>query len=251
MMGRCKLCGETKPLIDAHIVPRGFYPKLPSGEPHYLLTTDGKRPSRSWTGLYDKNLLCGDCDRTIGVFDQYASELLLPWPTRDALLRESDGLIAKGGDTHYAGYKLFPDVNKLQRFAASLIWRAANSGRKEFEIAPRNSFVRKAEMLLHTGDPGHYLGVFARRLDNRMLGRFVARPVHQEGDFGESFEFCMSGVMVSIMEDPPPGMSPIVLGTADEWWVKFEAFWGSLYELAMRDAQESAHKIPGRKAKNG
>lgn len=251
MPGKCKLCGEEKRLIDAHIVPRCFYPKLPSGEPHYFLTIDGNRPSRSWTGVYDQNLLCEDCDRALGVFDQYACELLLPWPSRDALLRESNGLIAKGKDTRYAGYRLFPDVDKLQLFAASLVWRTATSARKEFKIAPESSFFRKAEMLLRTRDPAYNLGVFARRLDNVNLSRFVARPVTKEGDFGESFEYCMSGVMLSIMENIPQGMSPIVLGEAEEWWVTFEAFWGSHYELALRDAKESAGKIPKRKSKNG
>ena len=114
MASQCKYCGQTKALIKAHLVPRCFYPKL-EGQPHYLLTTDGSRPNKSWTGLYDPNILCAECDAMIGEFDQYACELLLPWPSRAHLLRESDGLVARGGDeTRYAGYKLLPDVARCR-----------------------------------------------------------------------------------------------------------------------------------------
>lgn len=75
----CKLCGEDKNLIKAHIIPEGFFRPLRYGSivPEIHSNTNGVFPKRSPSGIYDKNILCEKCDKYIGSWDGYAHQLLI------------------------------------------------------------------------------------------------------------------------------------------------------------------------------
>src|ERR1700694_5389785 len=78
-MSICKLCRKDKRLIRAHIIPESLYASLRSDSkvPRIYSNEEGIHPKRVRTGIYDSEILCAECDNTIGVWDNYAQELLL------------------------------------------------------------------------------------------------------------------------------------------------------------------------------
>ncbi|MHB1104487.1 MAG: hypothetical protein ACYC0C_17280 [Devosia sp.] len=73
-------------------------------------------PRRSKTGVYDTQILCADCDRLLGVFDQHAVEKLL----RGKFICRRDDRV----DVHVHDYPdADPDI--LRKFVASVAWRAS------------------------------------------------------------------------------------------------------------------------------
>ena len=112
-MGICRLCGEEKPLIKAHIVPAPFWPNATSGMPKLLTNTEGIFPRRAPIGVYDEEILCRTCDQTLGILDQKAAENLLqakPVPLFGS---------ARDIGYHYPNYQ----SDDLLSFVASVAWR--------------------------------------------------------------------------------------------------------------------------------
>jgi hypothetical protein len=114
-LGICKLCGQSKNLIDAHIIPASFW-SVGSKPLAVFSDANGSRPRKSPIGIYDSNILCDDCDNELGKLDQYALE----------------NLIRKPGTTEFSldrySKKYTPiDVAKIHKFILSVAWRASKS----------------------------------------------------------------------------------------------------------------------------
>ncbi len=232
---KCKYCGEEKKLIRAHIIPRGLYPKLAPNVPLLIMAVDDPKDRRSPIGVYDTALLCADCDNIFGRYDKIAAETFLPEPTRGQLLKEPDGLIARGDRTKYAGYYIpNPDVHGLQLFCASLVWRAAHTSRHDASVKISHSFKMKADRLLRKKAKEDYFGVFASRFDNRRLSEFVTRPSKFSGDHGVGVTVSFSGFSLFILEKSPPLDSPTLLGTDPSWWIRYDALFGSNVDSSIR-----------------
>jgi hypothetical protein len=87
---KCKLCQEEKKLIKAHIIPKFIYKRLGlyspdekgQGRVHkaiYNKTSIKYNPKGYPDGLYDKNILCEDCDNYINEqFETYGKKILFP-----------------------------------------------------------------------------------------------------------------------------------------------------------------------------
>ncbi len=233
--GRCKFCDQKKQMARAHLIPQGLYPKLRNQNPHYIYRTDCDNERKSPSGLYDLELLCIDCDQKFGCYDQYAIENLKPWPSRDQLLRDHNGFISKGSNTRFSGYKI-KNINtiRLQKFAASLVWRCQYTIRDEFAISGPESLVEKCAKMLNDRDSNLELGILAKRLDDKILSQFVARPTHFQGDHGKGIEFNFCGFILNVLENKPNETSPVVLGNTKDWWIRFEPFWGSKYQQSLQ-----------------
>lgn len=124
---KCKKCGEERKLVKAHIVPRSFYMDLRASN-EYLNVVPGNPAERitiSRIGDYDQNILCQECDRFLGVFDDYGKSVLL-----DGKNERKE--IIKGGVV--AGWEI-SDINasKLEKFILSVLWRASITQRTFFQ----------------------------------------------------------------------------------------------------------------------
>jgi hypothetical protein len=142
----CKLCGQTKPLIDAHIYPRAIALEVGGrGDLPRTYSVDGsEHPKRTPSGWYDSSILCAECDRDIlGPFDQYGIEFL----------RWSRGDSPPTGHSSLWMPRARPgtDARLLKLFALSLLWRAAVSSRPEFEKARLGPFEAAARAALLAG----------------------------------------------------------------------------------------------------
>jgi hypothetical protein len=114
-IGICKLCGQSKNLINAHIIPASFW-SVGSKPLAMFSDINGAKPRKSPIGIYDSNILCDDCDNELGKLDQYALE----------------NLIRKPGTTNFSfdgvTKKYTPiDVGKIYNFILSVAWRASKS----------------------------------------------------------------------------------------------------------------------------
>ena len=121
----CKLCGQPKPLVKAHIIPRAFYAVSQGrgGNGRIISDAEGHRPQRSPVGIYDKSMLCAKCDGYLGQFDQHAVEVLLATSTATPIFC-GESIVGKRYDA--------ADPDKILRFVASVAWRASHCNHEFF-----------------------------------------------------------------------------------------------------------------------
>ncbi|MDY0008180.1 MAG: hypothetical protein RBS08_00605 [Bdellovibrionales bacterium] len=121
-IGLCLYCNETKKLCDAHIVPRGFLGDVVD-KAYLEISSEDDRKKRSRIGPYDRGILCADCDRKIGVYDEYAKRFLVN--EIDAYRQGINPLYVIPADT--LNYEFF------KKFFISLLWRASVSSHPIFQ----------------------------------------------------------------------------------------------------------------------
>jgi hypothetical protein len=120
--GLCRLCDQTKDLINAHIIPKSFsHKEFKDGGNHTVFFDVSENAEREATflqaGVYDHGILCADCEPKFSEFDRYGWEILgavsLQNPIQDPALS--------------GAYRVFCDTDKLKRFILSVLWRASVS----------------------------------------------------------------------------------------------------------------------------
>ena len=125
-MPLCKLCGEEKKLVDAHILPRAFWQLPLASEQAAKLMSNiaDDRPAKTLKGVYDSGILCEACDLVLGRLDQHASESLLQGRNFEPFFK--DGLEV---GRHYTE----ADANIISQFIASVAWRASISSHRFYK----------------------------------------------------------------------------------------------------------------------
>jgi hypothetical protein len=186
--------------------------------------------------VFDRHILCADCDRQLGRFDDYAAKVLLAWPRRRDLYRREDGFIERGshGTRWFAYWIRNPDVRLLQGFAASLLWRSAITTRDEIKIELEDVLLERVRRVFEEDDRSGYFDILVQRMPKDIFSKFVSGPVNLEN----GFQFCMSGVVLNIYfdrYDTPPFADPLVLGRTPDLLVGFVSFWGSKFEDSFRE----------------
>lgn len=232
-VGTCRLCGCEKKLCDAHIIPWGLYPRSQNIRTY---TLSNKRQEPRPKGVFDRHILCADCDRQIGRFDDYAAKVLLAWPRRRDLYRREDGFIDRGrlGPKWFAYWIRNPDLRLLQGFAASLLWHSAVTTREEIKIELEDALLERARRVFERDDCSGYFDILVQRMPRDIFSKFVSGPVKLES----GYQFCMSGVVINIFferRDIPPVADPFVLGRTPDLLVGFVPFWGSKFEESFRE----------------
>lgn len=133
----CKLCNNEKKLIKAHIIPEFLYKDMKDAkntfyEMTYSFEDKPSKTKKVQTGVFDKNILCSDCDNNIlGCYDKYAKESIYgkikldKAPRCDNFKNPNDGLeytICKNID-----YRL------KKNFLLSMLWRSSITSQPLFE----------------------------------------------------------------------------------------------------------------------
>jgi hypothetical protein len=189
-MGLCQFCLGDKKLIEAHIIPRGMY-NLSGNLPLQIVSLGvDERPKKSWTGFYDKNILCGPCDGEIGKLDQHAAEV---FNLKNAKLRPyhpPDGIALDEYGKPLCYELLGADPELVSLFVLSVIWRSHISDRDKCRVVDlgshadriRNIIWNKATIgshpyavrLEHNPDLQMAMFVGNNRQDGLMLNSFYA-----------------------------------------------------------------------------
>lgn len=139
MQLQCKLCMQTKPLIEAHIIPKSFY-----AENTQLISDTIPYVKRRPIGTYDSNILCYQCDSLVlGKLDDFAKKILID---RKGIIKETVSNPAFPLQTlsYYrledkAGYDM------LNRFFISVLWRASVSTQDDFSSFSLGSYEQLAK----------------------------------------------------------------------------------------------------------
>ena len=74
----CSLCGCDKKLINAHVIPRSFHEPMKQGgqTPIIITSKPGEYPKRSPIGVYDKEIVCENCEAIFSPWDDYGNKFL-------------------------------------------------------------------------------------------------------------------------------------------------------------------------------
>ena len=196
-LGLCRFCHEQRQLIEAHIIPKGFFERIRSDEPS-ILVNESDYPKRSPQGIYDKGILCGPCDNIIGKWDQYAQEVL----TMDM---SGFTLIAEG--QNIGGWER-PDYNYelLKLFFISLVWRASISTHSFYAgIDIGREFEEQARQMLSDGRAGgaHDFGVVIARFVEP-LGHAFFDPHTERMNGINHVRFYLAGFIAYMKVDKRP-----------------------------------------------
>ena len=144
VLKRCKLCLQERRLVKAHIIPRSFYKPMLAGDHPPELTSNAPRFHRRRVriGLYDKSIVCFECEERFKQWDNYAARLLLSKATEPKVILDENG--------EPSAYRLENvDYENLKLFFMSLLWRVAVSSHYFFsqvKLGPHEAVLR--EMIL-------------------------------------------------------------------------------------------------------
>jgi hypothetical protein len=207
---RCRLCGEERKLIEAHILARCLHEPLlhPSG-PMMRLSKDAATPPRaSQTGEYDTDILCAACDNEFSPWDKYARDLLFqPLPSDKVTTGPS------GQKFYIIGAY---DYRRLKLFFLSLLWRMSISRRKAFQNIRLGPFEEQIRARLLAEDPGRAedFAVYINRYGDA-LGNSVMMESRQERLAGiRIYNVGLPGYIGAIKVDSQPipvDIGPLVL----------------------------------------
>lgn len=193
----CRGCEKEKKLIKAHIIPESFFRGLRGGEiaPQIHSTTEGVHPKRSPIGIYDKEILCHECEQKFQELDDYGNHVLIE--------READ-LEPLTRGSKIAGYRIRSINNdKLKLFFLSILWRASISNHYFFSKVALNRLENSLKNLIWNSDPGgpHDFSFVLAKFEGDGIGRTILDP-HQERWFGiRYYRFYLYGYVLYIKAD--------------------------------------------------
>jgi hypothetical protein len=177
----CCYCRQDKKLlIKAHIIPEGFFRRIREGQiPLKILTNKpGKYPKKSPIGVYDPNILCNECEKIFGGWDDYAQKLLADEPLHGKPIQYG---------TQSTGWEVSEyDYTRLKLFFISLLWRASVSKDAFYQKVNLGSFEEKAKDLIAQKNPGtsEEFGVLLAKFDHPLGSAILdPRPVKIPKDY--------------------------------------------------------------------
>lgn len=195
--GRCKFCGSEATLIKAHIVPAGLYDRNEGSKDAFkVISTDNPgRTTKSWTGIYDDDLVCRACEDRWDSWDSYAVKFLRNIEKLATRITHNGALIAYQADEY--------DYDRLKLFFLSVAWRCAASQRREFCLVELGPYQAKLKEAIENNDPDNYAGldVSLTRFDDTKLGTALLNPHRERFDGINYLRIYMYGYTVSIKMD--------------------------------------------------
>ncbi|KAF1082710.1 MAG: hypothetical protein GQF41_0477 [Candidatus Rifleibacterium amylolyticum] len=143
----CKLCDQTKALIKAHCIPKAFFVTLKDDvkEPLLIVKKGDKHTKRSQIGVYDKKILCSECEKVFQEWDDYGQKILIKERGKAQKLMVGSFPVLKFENVDYA---------KLKMFVISVFWRAGISNEPYYEKITLGPFEQKLRNMIKNADPG-------------------------------------------------------------------------------------------------
>jgi hypothetical protein len=193
----CQLCKTRTDLIEAHIIPAGFFRRLDAkdGPPRLLAHNEREYPKRTPVGVYDAGILCGGCEPLFGPWDQYAQEVLADSPLGVPQIEQGK----------VVGYELAPgqwQYTPLKLFLVSLAWRASVSTHRFFTKVRLGPFEERARSILLAGNVDgseDFAGFIAMFADP--LGKTILSPHHERIEGVNFVRFYLAGYVAYIKAD--------------------------------------------------
>lgn len=190
----CKLCGEEKPLIKAHIFPDwGF--RFLKEENHLIMLDSNLKDRKLQSGFWDTNILCADCDGvTIGKLDTYAKRF---FGQDFSLLIQ---IFTESGRKSEKTYHIKDfDFDKLFLFLVSLLWRASVTELPSFKNTKLGKYEEVAKQMIISGVPTHEnifeIVVFAAEAPalGQKFEKSIALPMRAKFGVANCYRFVFGG----------------------------------------------------------
>jgi hypothetical protein len=139
VVGPCRLCRETGPLLDSHIFPKAAYRRILAGpdveEPQSAPVRFTRESSILTNSQLHEHLLCHVCEGAFGKLEDYAFPLLsqadgtFPWlASVTPIVRTAAGTLA--------AQSVAVDVERLSAFGASIFWRLSVTRYTSLRLGP-------------------------------------------------------------------------------------------------------------------
>lgn len=201
MVGKCKFCGQDKPLIRAHVIPEAFYKELYDSSHSFVeVETSTKKSTRRRKGLYDPQILCRKCDSDLfgKRYDDYASKAFYGYRNKDL------GIVDYHSDKDdRVRWRVAKNVDsgRIKLFFLSLLWRADISNLPMFENVNLGSKHReKIKKMILDNNPGgtdEYPIILIHYSINDPKSRmFISKIMRYRKNGKYYYAFILSGILV-------------------------------------------------------
>ncbi len=172
MKEKCVFCEKTKNLIKAHIIPKGLHKQLySSGENSKIRVGASKRRmKRSPSGIWDKHILCSECDNSFSLWEKYGIEFLSSPVDKNKIICGPHG-----DKIAYSVYNL--DCVKLQLFFLSLLWKASITKREEYatvSLGPYENIIKDIFLSENVNELKSFSILFRRAIKSPKIHLFPA-----------------------------------------------------------------------------
>jgi len=143
----CKLCEKEKKLIKAHAIPEAFFRELMDDwrAPKLMTNVKGEYTKKAPIGVYDTGILCTDCEKIFGDWDNYGVRTLLKEKEKFKEIHNGREVVALYLNSF--NYKL------LKLFFVSALWRASVSSQPFYSKVKLGSYENKAREMILKGNP--------------------------------------------------------------------------------------------------
>jgi hypothetical protein len=142
----CRFCRNREASVDSHIIPQSFIAaRSVDGEPNYILSSRQEYASKTWTGVYDREIVCLECEAKFSEFDRYGHRFF--HVEKFSPMNDEDGNVC--------AYQLANgDAGKLKLFVLSILWRASVSGRPEVRQVDLGRWEPEICRMIENKEPG-------------------------------------------------------------------------------------------------
>lgn len=209
--GTCRLCGQFKELVQAHIIPRSFAlrAKGESKQLYEVRRNDCKEVYHWQNGVWDTEILCQECEKEFQAWDHYGFEMLGIPPGNDTMPK------------NYAEWQAFElrdiDYSRLKLFVLSMLWRASVSSQPFFSKIELGKHEPMITDMLRARNPGDYdvFAVVLARLIGLSCPTATFAPYRQRTPEGVNFNILfLPSIKIMVKVDRrqvPQLLAPFVL----------------------------------------
>lgn len=156
-------------------------------------------PKKSHTGIYDKEIVCEDCERIFAPWDEYGNKFLFQELHEDRYIVSNGERIAYNfGSSDYENLKLF---------FLSVLWRASVSKQPLFNLVQLGPYEEKLKHLILSKDPGSVedFAVALSKFDAPPNETGILNPDRTEYDGVNHYRLYLGGYMaiIKVSNQPP------------------------------------------------
>ncbi|NTU98382.1 hypothetical protein HGA64_00015 [Candidatus Falkowbacteria bacterium] len=170
-------------------------------EKHFLLKVkdgDIDNPTTKPNGEHEANILCSDCEKRIGKFEDYARRIIYGGRLYKS---ESDVQFQSRKNQHGIEYIYCKgvDYNRFKLFLLSILWRSSISNLDFFKEVSLGKYQEIVRQMILEGDPGAQLDFpcvmlsYAKQKEKIPID-LICSPVKAQNQFGKGYSFLIGGI---------------------------------------------------------
>jgi hypothetical protein len=191
----CKICLEDKKCIKAHIIPESFIKIIKQDGKPIMILSPNEFQSKTHIGVYDKKILCEDCEKLFSPWDNYGNLILVANFPKDKPFLDGDKVLAYTIENF--------DYHKLKLFFISILWRASASSHNYFSHINAGPFEDMLKEMIINNDPGdkNCFSVIITKFDDESIATAILNPHREKLEGINYYSIYLGGFKVYIKVD--------------------------------------------------